>query len=217
MGSRHDGPSLGESWLQVVEREFARGRYLQIDPMFSAVPQYSGLPAYAYAANNPINKADPTGLFIRHGDCPNWQPALQLARAWAGCGPVCNKDAPCQKKIASCTGSAAGGKGCDICEILTDGKRPDAFIVEGPLKDEQGNPREFRRASTALIIDEETGVILVDRTEFLKSTCYYPGLVSNLARYMIHEAAHVCSEQAWIHISDQSGQCSADAIEAACR
>ncbi len=213
-----------ENWNRYYD---PKGRYLSPEPMLQS-PEFvrssalggTAVATYVYTANNPLSKIDPSGLFVKKGECALWDRAIEYARRMAGCDRQnqCNPQNECQQKIAECTGKNAGGAGCDICSILVDGQGPPIYFLDGPLTGPDGTPNPSGTGATWLTEYQSAGSTrwAADKVEVLNRMCAATGLMTNLATILLHEASHVCSEQAGVHIGD-TGSCSAYAIQEACR
>jgi hypothetical protein len=108
-------------------------------------------------------------------ECPNWYPALHLARAAAGCyGAKWNNR--CQERLKAC-------HACDICPILFPNEGPDASLADSL-------PAGDQRALTAPpgIGNLWTGWDV----KFLRKSCQGKSNIEVLAGDMIEEAAHTC-------------------------
>ena len=174
-----------------------QGSYLQPEPLWlepkaitSTAKMGMLLAAYGYGANNPLLYTDPDGLFIRHGDCPNWDSALALAKKWAGCDGSSSRSCGCEQAM-----------GCNICPFLQDGSGPDAYIVDWGFFGNKGHtnvdgiyPRNFDHPGNSVA--------------FTKRYCSNGLFWSNteaLAELMMHEAFHWCSKASGKVVRDTYG------------
>src|SRR5215813_4511592 len=129
---------------------------------------------YSYAGDNPLALTDPTGLFIRHGECANWDAALLLAKEKAGCEsghpgpPRCHCPLP-----------------AEICPYLAENLLPDAYIISPAVLGLNNYG--------ASLADPRSGAFTgVAFNEMLcgNNKPYTQG-ITILAKTMIHEALHV--------------------------
>jgi RHS repeat-associated protein len=173
-GQYHDAETdLFQNWNRFYDA--AVGRYLEPEPMLQR-PAYeiglarggSSTAAYAYAQSSPLSSSDPSGLYIKHGSCKNWSPALNLARKKAGCDGGC----PTCKLP------------CNVCDTLKDGTLPGAYIRQGG--ELGGNGRNPGGTGPVKNGSGAYGVILNE------IYCGSDGFVNVLAEAMLHEALHVC-------------------------
>ena len=125
------------------------------------------------------------------GECPNWGPALVLAKKKAGCGDLGADDAnarECRKKFA-----------CDICQLLENEAWPRAIIKVYP----GGEPLLLGHAEGATVPKAAytPGSFQVVWIEIRQARCYGPGVgvwpfgednVEFLAKAIMHESLHVC-------------------------
>lgn len=157
-----------------------------------------GVPAYAYAYNNPLHSTDETGLFALKGKRTNWDEAIQEAKERAGCGSNDQKSCACSQKLQEC-----GSGRCNICTIL-DSSEP-AHIVQ--------NLKCANEDALGCSNRNNKGYFSV---QFDQALCSPPAPASELASIILHEAAHHCQDQTGKHVGD-SGKCSAQAISEACK
>jgi RHS repeat-associated protein len=173
-----------ENWNRYYDASL--GRYLGPEPML-VNPKWADELVYSYAHNNPLFYSDPNGLFIRHGDCANWDEALTLAKKWAGCAANgTNKSCECQQEMKK--------QGmCDICPLLEEGHPPDAYFKDWWWWYE---PDGHTNVGGNTYGDHTEP----DSVAFYKKYCNNSWLgfsrVETLAELMIHEAMHFCEKVA---------------------
>jgi len=196
---------LFENWNRYYEPE--SGRYLQPEPLAREDPSAATSKPYTYANLNPNLYADPSGEYVLKDKCPLWNVAVTTALSWAGCQPNGQqRNCKCQEKINSCAA------GCNICEILRDGKGPPTFVDD--LADRPAGAKGMTRLHSYFQV---SGLVKItaEKVRIKKRYCYSPSMVTTLAEVLIHEAAHVCSEQITKQIRDK-GKCNAHEITAQC-
>jgi hypothetical protein len=128
-------------------------------------------------------------VFLREGECPNWEPALNLAWERACCGE--ERSGERRSGQCECTKRFA----CDVCQFLAEGKPPSAFITNLP------GGQLFAEGASMIERPFPPGASPVAWVELKRSRCYGPGYgfwifrednVQLLAEAMIHEALHQC-------------------------
>jgi hypothetical protein len=128
-----------------------------------------------------------TTAYILRGDCPNWNAALAIAKSKMGCNGAPPPSDECKEKLP-----------CNVCQFITDGNWPEAYIVDFPAKEFLGIKNTIYGA---VILDsrwkETCPVDDKTRVQFKQALCFGEGLwgfnkINTLAKAMIHEALHLC-------------------------
>lgn len=174
-------------------------RYLSPDPVLARVLKGTlpiGQP-YAYADDNPIANTDPTGSITLKGKCHWYQEGLRIARSYLGCDGTGVPAPQCGRKLTACA-PQCGTKA--LCLILTDGTPP----IDNVVADLRANGVRARGTSSGLGRPLEIDAALCDERS---------GSAFGVARNLIHEALHYCSDNV---IGDAKGPCSAACITATC-
>ncbi|MFY1825896.1 RHS repeat-associated core domain-containing protein, partial [Myxococcus fulvus] len=172
---------LFENWNRFYDPII--GKYLQPElllqaPVWVKEQAKSGMnsPAYVYAANNPLHFTDPTGLYIRTGECKNWDKALQRAKEKAGCDSGQPGPPRCSCKLP-----------CNICDYLMEGRLPHAGILTPA---QLGGLNVYGGVGPSDTLEGGVGA------GFSEMLCGnnkdYPAGIELLAQAMVHEAIHVC-------------------------
>lgn len=107
-------------------------------------------------------------------ECPNWYPALHLARLAAGCyGAKWNNR--CQERLKAC-------HACDICPILFPNEGPDTSLADSLYPEHRAltEPSGMGNFWSGWYV------------KFLKRSCQGKSNIEILAGDMIEEAAHAC-------------------------
>jgi RHS repeat-associated protein len=213
-GQYHDAESnLVHNWHRTYDP--ATGRYLQPEPLAAMGTRMATGKPYAYASHNPLRFQDPTGLYdtTELGTCPNWAPALAIARRRAGCGPEgsgkSDSSCSCQKKLAACSV-------CDICKIIDPGVGPLALQMDWRDEPSRGGRMGLICEPWDLKCPESR--ITKWRAFFATELCADPKYINDLAGTIIHEATHSCMMFGGKKVPDiGSEQCTAYTIEEACK
>ena len=168
----------------------------------------------AYSHSDPINSADPSGLYQIDNDnlkkCPNWDKALASARKRAGCDGG-GGDGGGNKTACDCKAKLSECKTCDICSILQPGSGPLA-IIESLGRDIGG----CTESSWDLRHCPGWGNWSSNwRVQFDTGICVDPARIEDLASVMIHEALHACPSIGGPPIG-HGGSCGAETITKAC-
>ncbi len=111
--------------------------------------------------------------------CPNWQPALEIARERAGCGKV----NPHRKdRETACQSNAT----CDLCLFLNDDLSPDVVLkdIGRPAQSVEEEPRSALANSLRHHFRHITRI--------QRALCFGDNNVIQLASTMVHEADHLC-------------------------
>jgi hypothetical protein len=117
----------------------------------------------------------PVFYFKEVDKCPNWYPALHIARMAAGCYGA-KQNNRCQERLTSC-------HACDICPILFPHEGPDASLAD----------RFLAREQRAVTQPPGVGNLWIGwQVRFLKTSCHGNSNIRMLAGDMIEEAAHAC-------------------------
>jgi hypothetical protein len=147
-------------------------------------------------------------VFLRQGECPNWNEALRIARERACCGVNPerpnrgNRNCPCQRPAV-----------CDLCLFLNDDRPPVTSFED---------LSEYGRSEPIGPIE-----LLLGHTKHLvklrKSLCTGTSNVVDLAATMVHEADHLCHELTYEWNPDPFGrrdkltdECHAVGVERLC-
>ncbi|NTX35868.1 RHS repeat-associated core domain-containing protein [Myxococcus sp. CA033] len=216
-GQYHDVETdLFENWNRFYDPSI--GGYLQPEPLLkdprwvasSAKRGTASVSTYAYGASNPVHNTDPSGLYTLAGYCQNWDQGLRRARQVAGCREVpedTDDSCECQKAL-----DEAGLGDCDICEILTNGTWPVVDIGDRDSKKDPLPPRPISDLPWGYT-DLGPDGIRVRGVRFRAEACLD---TEELARTMLHEAAHVCSERVRSRVGEYTPGGGARGIETKC-
>ncbi len=211
----------------------ATGHYLSPEPMLvrpefvlSAAESGASIPAYAYAANNPLTNTDSTGLWTVNGQCTGFSTAIALARQWLGCDRGASQSSPgdltCGAAPNSCDAAKSCFGSCDICSILAVGTWPTMTPV-GSATRPRGRAGSWYAQWTDPWIEPDGTYSTMSggQWDLYRWQCSAAN-APILAGTLIHEAAHACAvgapaAQADAFADDVQGRsCTGWNIECAC-
>jgi len=207
-----DETGLIENWNRYYAP--ALGIYYQPEPLLQHPSSFLhhgessiALPVYGYARGNPVQYSDPTGLYLKMGECENWDRAVEKARRWAGCSDtVTNKSCACRERLRKC------GAG-DVCTILQDGALPPVYFKDKIPS--IANPK--KNASGKTYLNDVDG--RVDSVGVLEMWCHQDDKGNALASVLLHEAIHAAGDLSGNyldHEDTQGGECDAETITRLC-
>lgn len=112
--------------------------------------------------------------YVLQSSCPNWKPALEIAKRISGCWA--------NGLRGSCPKCPIP---CNNCQFLEDGFFPEAYIVE------HINGSLDAISAVGVPKGATDGVKVASFRNWL---CYQPQYTEILAKAMVHESIHLCKE-----------------------
>lgn len=133
-------------------------------------------------------------VFLKGGECPNWDEAIAIARQRACCGVDPerpnrgNRECPCQQAAP-----------CDLCLFLNSDRPPRMTVEEGA---NHGNVEATGKTG----LKGSLSVWSAQEGYFSKELCFGPGNAERLAATMVHEASHLCQSITYEKAPDALGR-----------